>query len=81
MYLAIGVAVFLVALIYVGVIIAASTGWPCANPACNNSLAHADYTSEYCWDCRHLDVELQRDPIQRHHRTEAAYSDDWSKVN
>lgn len=55
-------------------------GYPCANSRCDKTLAHADYTSMYCHNCRHLDVELQRDPNQRHYRTQAAYSGDWSKV-
>jgi hypothetical protein len=71
---------FLTVVIYLMHLIGISLGWPCANLACKNTLYHADYTSMYCHDCRHLDVELQRDPNQRHYRTEAAYSGDWSKV-
>ncbi len=71
---------FLAACAYLMHLMGISFGYPCANPKCKETLAHADYTSMYCYDCRHLDTALQADPMQRHYRTQAAYSGDWSKV-
>lgn len=68
----IGAVIFLYAAAAVGGLMALSTGWPCANPRCKNRLAHADYTSEYCQDCRHLDTALVADPSLRHKRTAEA---------
>lgn len=63
-YLIVGGIFFGLVVLALGGMMIQSACWPCANLACEKSLPHAYYISDYCPDCIHMDKELQADPTQ-----------------